>query len=533
MKKLFTLVLISAFSIMLSAQAPQKLSYQAVIRNSTGGLVTNHAVGMKISILQGTSNGTPVYVETHTTTTNANGLATIEIGGGNLVSGTFTDISWGSGNYYNKTETDPSGGTNYTIDGTSPLLSVPYALDAKTSESVINNSITSAKIVDGAISSSDLGNNSITSAKISDGTIATADLASSSVTTDKINAGAVTSSKLSATGGSSGQVLKLSGTALAWGSDNVGGLSLPYSGSGSTTGSTDLFYLQNLGTGRCIQAFAESNTAIWGRTTSGYAGIDGRNSSGHGVSGHSESGYGVYGRSTSGYGVYGIATSTFGYSNAGVYGESKSPDGYGIYGKSDVGVKGVGESIGVDGEATGSNNAFGIVAKVSSASGNSVYAVYATCESESGYSGFFGGGKFHVSGKVGIGTTTPAYKLQVGVAADGTTARANAWNTFSDARLKKDMTVIKNPIDLVRQINGCYFYWNTGTDKERQVGFSAQGILEIFPEVVSKGEDGYLSLDYGKITPLLVEAIKQLKTENDDLKTRLEMIEKSLNSGLK
>jgi len=108
MKKLFTLVLISAFSIMLSAQAPQKLSYQAVIRNSTGGLVTNHAVGMKISILQGTSNGTPVYVETHTTTTNANGLATIEIGGGNLVSGTFTDISWGSGNYYNKTETDPS-----------------------------------------------------------------------------------------------------------------------------------------------------------------------------------------------------------------------------------------------------------------------------------------------------------------------------------------------------------------------------------------------------------------------------------------
>ncbi len=157
MKKLLTLSLIAALTLSVFAQAPQRLSYQAVIRNSTGGLVTSHAVGMKISILQGSASGTAVYVETHTTTTNANGLATIEIGGGSVVSGTFATINWASGTYYLKTETDPAGGSSYTIVGTSQLLSVPYALNSKISESVADNSVTSAKIVDGSIANADLG----------------------------------------------------------------------------------------------------------------------------------------------------------------------------------------------------------------------------------------------------------------------------------------------------------------------------------------------------------------------------------------
>ena len=73
---------------------------------------------MKISILQGTVTGTVVYVETQTPTTNANGLVTIEIGGGTVISGTFATIDWANGSYFIKTETDPTGGTNYTITGT-------------------------------------------------------------------------------------------------------------------------------------------------------------------------------------------------------------------------------------------------------------------------------------------------------------------------------------------------------------------------------------------------------------------------------
>jgi hypothetical protein len=115
------------------AQAPQKMSYQAVIRNNSNALVTSTAVGMQISILQGSATGTNVYTETQTPTSNTNGLVTLEIGAGTVVSGSFATINWASGLYFIKTETDPSGGTTYSITGTSQLLSVPYALYAETS----------------------------------------------------------------------------------------------------------------------------------------------------------------------------------------------------------------------------------------------------------------------------------------------------------------------------------------------------------------------------------------------------------------
>jgi hypothetical protein len=129
-KKIITIVTMSFFATTMLAQAPQKMSYQAVVRNAGNVLVTNATVGMRISVLQGTANGTAVYVETQTPTTNTNGLVALEIGAGTVVSGTFASISWGTNNYYVKTETDPTGGTNYTISGTSQLLSVPYALYA-------------------------------------------------------------------------------------------------------------------------------------------------------------------------------------------------------------------------------------------------------------------------------------------------------------------------------------------------------------------------------------------------------------------
>ena len=110
------------------AQAPQKMSYQAVIRNTSGALVTSTSVGMKISILQGTLAGTVVYAETQTASTNANGLVSLEIGSGTIIIGAFSGINWANGPYFIKTETDPAGGTNYSITGTNQLMSVPYAL---------------------------------------------------------------------------------------------------------------------------------------------------------------------------------------------------------------------------------------------------------------------------------------------------------------------------------------------------------------------------------------------------------------------
>jgi hypothetical protein len=83
---------------------------------------------MKISVLQGSSAGIPVFVETHTQSTNANGLVSLQIGTGTIITGTFSGINWAAGPYFIKTETDPTGGTDYTIAGTNELMSVPYAL---------------------------------------------------------------------------------------------------------------------------------------------------------------------------------------------------------------------------------------------------------------------------------------------------------------------------------------------------------------------------------------------------------------------
>jgi uncharacterized protein (TIGR02145 family) len=129
----FFLYLIVAQSIL--AQAPQKMSYQAIIRNTTNQLVVNQVVGMRISIIQGSQNGTAVYSETHSQTTNENGLLSLEVGTGTVQTGTFSTINWVNGPYFIKTETDPLGGTNYTITGSSQLLSVPYAFYAENSGS--------------------------------------------------------------------------------------------------------------------------------------------------------------------------------------------------------------------------------------------------------------------------------------------------------------------------------------------------------------------------------------------------------------
>jgi len=128
MKKIYSILAGLLLTASVFAQAPQKMSYQAVIRNSSSVLITSTPVGMQISILQGSSTGTPVYVETQTPSTNANGLVSLAIGTGTIVTGTFAGINWATGPYFIKTETDPTGGTAYTIAGTNELMSVPYAL---------------------------------------------------------------------------------------------------------------------------------------------------------------------------------------------------------------------------------------------------------------------------------------------------------------------------------------------------------------------------------------------------------------------
>ncbi len=130
MKKSLLIWIFISITLSVFSQSPQKMTYQAVIRNSNNQLLQNQQVGVKISILQGSVNGIEVFAETHTLTTNTNGLLSLIIGNGNAVSGAIQTIDWGADTYFIKTETDPNGGTNYSIEGVSQLLTVPYAFYA-------------------------------------------------------------------------------------------------------------------------------------------------------------------------------------------------------------------------------------------------------------------------------------------------------------------------------------------------------------------------------------------------------------------
>jgi hypothetical protein len=134
MKRNYTLLLFLLATVSILAQTPEKMSYQLVLRDASNTLLTNQQVGIQISILQTTITGSAVYTETQNATTNINGLVSLEIGSGTS-SDDFSAIDWSTGPFFIKTATDASGGSNYSIIGTSQLMSVPFALYAKTSGS--------------------------------------------------------------------------------------------------------------------------------------------------------------------------------------------------------------------------------------------------------------------------------------------------------------------------------------------------------------------------------------------------------------
>lgn len=122
---------------------------------------------------------------------------------------------------------------------------------------------------------------------------------------------------------------------------------------------------------------------------------------------------------------------------------------------------------------------------------------------------------------VGIGVASPSYKLHV-----AGRLKTDGINETSDRRFKKDIITISSALDKVEKLRGVYFNWNTeefkskGFETKKQVGLIAQEVEEVLPEVVQTDIEGYKSVEYSKLTALLIEAIKELKQENKLLKER-------------
>ncbi len=146
-KKLLLIAVFILFSFSTYSQSPESFNYQSVIRDSGGNIVATQAVGLQFTIYQTSAAGTMVYQETFTSNTNDFGLINLQIGTGVVQNGDFANIDWGTGPYFLETAIDITGGTTYSIMGTSKLLSVPYALFAKNagggfwSDNVTNNGI--------------------------------------------------------------------------------------------------------------------------------------------------------------------------------------------------------------------------------------------------------------------------------------------------------------------------------------------------------------------------------------------------------
>src|SRR3989339_360407 len=209
-KRIFVIMMMLVVFGMMQADA-QQLNYQAIARNANGVALTFRDVGIRLSIRDGSPNGSIVFSESRNIRTNQFGLFTVVIGspGATNVLGSMASINWISGNKYLQVEIDPEGGTNYFQAGTSQLQAVPYALFANaaypvgpaggdllgstypnpiiaplavTTGKIANQAITTPKIADLNVTTPKLADQAVTNAKIQDNTIANIKLVNSRVT---------------------------------------------------------------------------------------------------------------------------------------------------------------------------------------------------------------------------------------------------------------------------------------------------------------------------------------------------------------
>lgn len=453
MKYYLSFSLFVLFSITALAQVPQKMNYQAVIRDANENLLTNAGVGIQVSIVDATTQNA-VYIEHHSASTNAQGLVTLEIGNGTVLTGSFDEINWPLGSFDIQIDTDPDGGTNYTISGTSELLSVPYAFyaqDAGVGNITLNHAYNGGGEGEGRIVFTDAGPLELIHSASNEAAMV--------VSTSATN--------------STGIDVEQSGTGWAIVSVNSNPANQLPSISGATNSNNSegaAIKARNVGAGFAvygeIPASATGNAAVYGsnlRTSAG-GGVSGIGF--HGTLGRSQSsqGYGVYGINNNPGGASSPSIAVYGSGFHGIYGESTNPtSGWAGYFTADIGVEGTGFSEG-------------------------------------------------------------------------------GWQTLSDQRLKKDVLPIEEALDRLLTLQGTHYTLTTPARKNdsdarvrerKQYGLMAQDVASVFPEMIEEkamflntgDETVYQTVAYSQLIPVLIEALREMKTELDALKAVLQELQ--------
>lgn len=487
MKKLTTF-LVGLFAVItVYSQSPQKISYQAVIRNTNNQLVVNQSVGMKISILQGSPTGTLVYTETKTVSTNINGLASFEVGGNTA----FEQINWANGPYFLKTETDPTGGANYTITGATELLSVPYALYALSTPPVSGSKWTES----GANIYRLDGNVGI-------GT------SSPSFKLDVLHGGSTGIRAKSTAGYSTIDVDAFNGDAAIRFANN----------------GTIKWFLNTPSNNFTIGEYGVGSKFFIAAST-GYVGI-GSTSPTRKLE--------VQGNSNVTAGVFYSKTNYSGNSDVvAVEGSSVPNNGWGIGGRFEGGYMG----------------ALGLITTTSYS--GTCYGVYGSSQGSAGtrYGGYFTANTSGASQNCGVYATASLATTNYAGYFSGNVTVTGTFSNPSDILLKKNVLQLNGALSKISLLkpsvyeydNDNYKFMNMPTGK--QVGFIAQELEEVFPELVFNNvhpgsdpkieteqynEVSYKSINYIGLIPVLVKGMQEQQEIIDKQQTTIEQLIKRI-----
>jgi len=485
-KAIFTflgMIMMFIFISQLNAQVPQAFNYQAVARNATGDLLDNQTVGLQLTIHQGSSSGTVVYSETHTLATNQFGLFTVAIGQGTVVSGTFATIDWSTGNYWLQVQMDPAGGTAYADMGTDQLLSVPFAmysdgsLPAGTTGQTLRH--------DGSDwVANDFLYNSGSAVGIGTTTMPH---------TLSINGGA--------SSGEIGLYTNLSGVTSS------NGLRI------GTSASSMNAWIWNYENAKLY--FGTNNLERMTINADGKVGIGTTSPSQftkfHVASNNRYAGYFTTdSASSTAAALYAEYTNTGNYVQASaVKGVCNAADYYGYGGWFISNYKGMVASAS---SATGS--VYGLTGSGTSTGTGTAYGVYGSASSTSG----------------------TAY----GIYCSGNGGYTGTWSAVSDRKFKKNIADYSNALENVLKLRTVTYDMNTeeysfmGFSSEKQIGFIAQEMEDVFPTLVTKGvhpgdgerdeEIDYKGINYIGLIPVLVKAIQEQQAEIVSLKAEIKAL---------